>query len=164
MSERPWFREPMLALVIGLPAAAVVAGIATLLLAVRGAGDTGDHRVRGVAQSQTADLGADGEAARLVLRASATVDPDGMVTVRFEDASPDAPALELSLRHATDPRRDRAARIERAGDRIYAGRLAAPRAAGGYNAELAPPGAEWRIVGRLEAGSGRLALEPAIGG
>ena len=164
MSGRPWFREPMLALVIGLPAAAVVAGIATLILALRGADDAGDHRVRGVAQSQTTDLGPDSAAARLVLRASATVDVDGIVTLRFQDASPVAPALELSLRHATDPRRDRAVRLQPAGKRTYAGRLDAPRAAGDYNAELAPPDAEWRLVGRLEAGSGRLSLIPAVGG
>ena len=164
MSERPWYREPMLALVIGLPAAAVVAGFATLVLAMRGEDDVGDQRVRRVAQSQTADLGPDGAAARLGLRATATVDADGSVTLRFEDSSPGAPALELSLRHATDPRRDRAARLERAGDRAYAGRLDAPEVAGDYNAELAPPGAPWRLVGRLEAGSGRLALAPAVGG
>ena len=164
MSARPCYREPMLLLVIGLPAAAVIAGIATLILAASGAGDAGDHRVSRVAQAQTADLGPDGAAGRLALHAGAVLDADGFVTLRFEDASPDVPSLDLSLRHATDPRRDRAVRLQRAGERVYAGRLDERRASGDYNAELVPPGAEWRLVGRLEAGSRRLALEPAIRG
>jgi hypothetical protein len=36
MNARPWYREPMVLLVIALPAAAVVAGVATLVLAAGG--------------------------------------------------------------------------------------------------------------------------------
>jgi hypothetical protein len=154
----------MLALVIGLPAAAVIAGIATLILAARGAGDPGDHRVSRVAQSQTTDLGPDRAAARLALRASVVLEENGGITLRFDGASPGASSLELALRHGTDPQRDRTALLRRVGDREYAGHLDELRAAGDYNAELAPPGAEWRLVGRIEAGGKRLALEPAVGG
>lgn len=33
-ADRPWYREPMLALVIGLPASAVLAGLLTLAIAI----------------------------------------------------------------------------------------------------------------------------------
>ncbi len=37
--NRPWYREPMVWLVIGIPLAAVIGGLVTLGLAIRG-GDT----------------------------------------------------------------------------------------------------------------------------
>ena len=73
MNTQPASREPMLFLVIALPAAAVAAGIATLVLAMGGAGDAGDARVRRVAQTQTADLAPDLAAARRGLRAGGGV-------------------------------------------------------------------------------------------
>jgi hypothetical protein len=160
MSERPWYREPMLALVIGLPAAAVVAGFATLVLAA--GGDAGDSRVRRVAQAQTADLAPDRAAARLALDAELVLDGNGAVTLRFEGAAPEESALRLELRHATDARRDSGARMVRAGEGLFAGRLEAARESGPYNAELAPEDARWRLVGRLETGSPRVRLEAAL--
>jgi hypothetical protein len=155
-------REPMLFLVIGLPAAAVVAGIATLILALGGGGDAGDARVRRVAQTQTTDLAPDFAAARLALRGDAKVDGNGAITLRFAAPAPAASALQLTLRHAADPARDRSARLVRAGEGLYLGRLDAPRAAGAYNAELAEESGGWRLVGRLNPRSGKLALAPAL--
>jgi hypothetical protein len=152
----------MLILVIGLPAAAVVAGFATLFLAMGGVGDAGDGRVRRVAQTQTADLAPDLAAARLAYRAEAKADENGAVTLRFGEAAPRVAVLQLVLRHVTDPQRDRSVRLVPAGDGLYLGRLDAPRASGAYNAELAPEDAAWRLVGRLEATSPSLALRPAL--
>jgi len=160
MSTRPWYREPMLALVIGLPASAVVAGIATLVLAA--GGDSGDARVRRVAQTQTADLAPDHAAARLALAADLVLDGNGAVTLRFEDPAPKETALRLELRHGTDAGRDCGARLVHAGDGVFVGRLEATRATGAYNAELAPEDGGWRLVGRLEAQSPRARLEAAL--
>jgi hypothetical protein len=160
MNARPWYREPMLALVIGLPAAAVVAGLATLVLAA--GGDAGDARVRRVAQTQTADLAPDRAAARLALGAELALDGNGAVTLRFEDAAPEESVLRLELRHGTDARRDCGARLVHAGDGVFVGRLEAARASGAYNAELGPEAAGWRLVGRLEAQSHRVRLEAAL--
>lgn len=159
MSARPWYREPMLALVIGLPAAAVVAGFATLVLAA--GGDGGDPRVRRVAQTQTADLAPDRAAARLALGAEAMLDGNGAVTVRFTRA-PAASVLRLELRHGTVAGRDRGARLVHAGEGVYVGRLDPARGPGAYNVELAPQDAGWRLVGRLDAASRRVRLEPAL--
>ena len=163
MKTQPARREPMLFLVIGLPAAAVVAGIATLVLALGGDGDTGDARVRRVAQTQTTDLAPDLAASRLALRGEAKLDGNGAVRLRFGGPAPAAAVLQLTLRHAAGPERDRSARLVRAGEGLYLGRLDAPRAAGAYNAELAPESGDWRLVGRLEPSQVVLELQPALG-
>jgi hypothetical protein len=152
----------MLYLVVGLPAAAVLASFATLVLAMGGAGDAGDTRVRRVAQTQTADLAPDVAAARLALRGDVRADDNGAVTLRFEAAAPDEPVLQLALRHAAVPDRDRHARLVRAGEGLYLGRLDAARAPGAYNVELAPEGSGWRLVGRIEPGRSTLTLGPAL--
>jgi hypothetical protein len=162
MSPRPWLRHPMLLLVIGLPTAAVIAGFATLFLAMGGAGDAGYGRVRRVAQTQTTDLGPDLAAARLAYHGEARADANDAVVLRFGDAAPQEPVLQLVLRHVTEAGRDRGARLVRAGDGVYLGRLDGPRAAGAYNAELAPEGAGWRLVGRLEATGESFTLRPAL--
>jgi uncharacterized protein len=162
MSAQAWRRHPMLLLVFGLPAAAVVAAIATLLIAMSGPGDSGDRRVHRVAQTQTADLAPDRAAARLALRAEALLGEAGAVTIRVEGKAPRAPALQLDLRHVTDPRRDRRARLVHAGDGVYLGRLDAARANGDYNVELVPLDGGWRLVARLGSDRAALVLRPAL--
>ncbi len=162
MSVRPWYREPMLALVIGLPAAAVVAGIATLVIAASGPSESMDLGVRRVAQTQTADLAPDHAAARLGLEASVSLDAAGALEARIEPAYPAPGRLELTLRHSADPRRDRIVTLVRSGDARYAGRLPAPLDAGAYNLMLAPADGSWRIVGRLDRGADRAALRAAL--
>jgi hypothetical protein len=161
MSARPWYREPMLALVWGLPLAAVIASFATLVLAVQSA-DEGDARVRRVAQTQTADLAPDRAAARLGLSAVATLDTDGVVRVALDAAPPTPDTLRLALRHGTDPRRDGEVTLSRIEGAEYAGLLPGPLAAGAYNAELEAADGAWRLVGRLGDGAARIALRPAV--
>lgn len=162
MNERPWFREPMLALVIGIPLATVAAGIATLVIAARGPGDAMDDGVRRVAQAQIVDLAPDREAARLGLGATATIDAAGTVELRFRTGTPPAAqTLVLTLRHSTDPQLDRVVTLNRDSVR-YAGRLTAARAPGAYNAMLGPADGSWRLVGRLALNGDRLDLGPSL--
>jgi hypothetical protein len=162
MNARPWYREPMLALVIGLPLAAVVASFATLVIAARGHGDAMDHGVRRVAQTQTTDLRPDHEAARLGLEATLSMDADGSVALQFQSGAPPAGPLALTLRHSADPGRDRIVALEPRDGTRFGGMLLPPRAAGAYNLTLAPPDGAWRLVGRLDAGSRRAALQAAL--
>lgn len=61
--RKPW-QEPMVWLMVGIPAATVVAGLATLAIAVRsGAMDTVPSSVQRVAQAQVLDSAADDLAA-----------------------------------------------------------------------------------------------------
>lgn len=160
MNARPWYREPMVLLVIALPAAAVVAGIATLVLAA--GGDAGDARVRRVAQTQTADLAPDRAAAERGLAADVSIDGNGAVTLRFEGAAPVESVLRLDLRHGTEARRDGGARLVSAGDGVFVGRLESAREPGAYNAELGPEDSGWRLVGRLDPGSTHIRLVAAL--
>jgi hypothetical protein len=162
MNMQPARREPMLFLVIALPAAAVIAAIATLFIAMAGANDTGDSRVRRVAQAQTTDLAPDVAAKRLALHGVARADANGAVSLQLDVHDAGAAVLELTLRHAANPAQDVAARLVRAGDGLYLGRLDAPRAAGAYNAELVPESGAWRLVGRFEPSAAALELGPAL--
>ncbi|HET8690869.1 MAG TPA: FixH family protein [Steroidobacteraceae bacterium] len=162
MRKRPWYREPMLALVIGLPLAAVAGGIATFVIAERNA-DPGDPRVRRVAQTQTVDLAADREASRQGYAATATIDTDGVIRVEFEAARPAAASLRLVFRHVTDPRRDCDVTLSHVPEYGFAGLLSGALGAGAYNAELTPEDGEWRLVGRLEDGAIHTRLVPALG-
>jgi hypothetical protein len=162
MSARPWYREPMLALVFGLPLAAVIAGIATLAIAMRSAGDGGDIRVHRVAQTQTADLSPDRAAARLGLVAVATLDTEGAIRIVLDAAQPTEGTLSLSLRHVTDPRRDREVTLARIEGATYGGLLPGPLATGAYNAELTSEDGAWRLVGRVEDGAIRVEFAAAV--
>jgi len=162
MSARPWYREPMLALVIGLPAAAVVASLVTIVIAARSSGDAGDPRVTRVAQVQTADFAADHAAAGSGLAAVASISPDGVISLGFEREAWRGSSLRLTLRHVTDGSRDRALLLHRAGSGNYAALLPGVLPAGAYNAELAPEDGGWRLVGRLEDGAAELRLAPAL--
>jgi hypothetical protein len=162
MSARPWYREPMLALVIGLPTAAVIASLATVVIAARSSGDAGDPRVTRVAQVQTADLAVDRAAARAGLTAVVTFTPDDAVVLAFRSGQWQGPALRLTLRHVTDGTRDRELPLHRAGNAGYVALLPGALPDGAYNAELTPEDGGWRLVGRLEDGAARLRLAPAL--
>jgi len=92
----------MLALVIGLPLAAVAGGIATFVIAERNA-DPGDPRVRRVAQTQTVDLAADREASRQGYAATATIDTDGVNA--WSSRQPGRPRPACASCSATSPTR-----------------------------------------------------------
>lgn len=164
---RPWFREPLVWLVIGLPAMVVVAGVWTLVVAARAGGaDSVPDTVRRTAQVQQADLGPDREAARLGLEAELAVDASsGALQVALRGPAADAqPALLwLELRHPVRAE-DQRLPLSRAGE-AWRGRLPA---AGGdgiahdWILRLGPEDGAWRLAGRLEAEAAAATLRPAV--
>ena len=78
--KRPFWREPMMWLVIGLPLASVVAGVFLVVVASRDSSDAVGDVVRRTAQIQVADLGPDARARDLRLSAIVRVD-EGYVEV-----------------------------------------------------------------------------------
>ena len=60
--KRPFWREPMMWLVLGLPAMSVVAGVILVTLATRDSSDSVGDVVTRTAQIQVADLGPDARA------------------------------------------------------------------------------------------------------
>ena len=155
------WREPMIWLIVALPAAVLVAGISTLLIALRAGGDDAlPDTVRRTAQIQVADLGVDARAQALGLTALLRVDGDALellpVTGAFDRSAP----LRLELRHPTTADDDREF-ILMPSTRGWR----APHALDGrhdWRLELGPKDARWRLVGRLPAQQRAARLSPAL--
>ena len=163
MGERSPWREPMVWLMIGLPAASVVVGLALVVAAVRSGGaDEVSDDVRSTAQMQVSELGPDARAQTMKLSA----------VLRLEDAAVDVlpvngdfvrnQALILTLSHPTDATQDRRLILQPSelGWRI-AGDV---RAGHDWIAQLAPADGRWRLRGRLKAGQRAGYLGPALVG
>jgi hypothetical protein len=159
-THRHPLREPMLWLVIGLPLAAVVAGLLTLWIAIRAGGsDAIPEPVRRTAQIQVRDLGTDEAARRANLAFLLQRETDGLRLLRLTGA-PGAGALTLHLRHPTDATQDRSVTLlPQAG----AWRLhAAIPSNHDWRLELVPANGAWRLVGRWPAGAATARLAPAL--
>ncbi len=130
--QGPWYRDRWPWLLILGPAIVVVAGFATLFIAVRT--DDGlvadDYYARGLAINRQLERSARADA--LGLAATVDVGADGTVAVTLDGGgqAPDArpAALRLRLAHPTRAGDDLAATLARAGDARYEGRLAPPEA------------------------------------
>lgn len=160
--QSPW-RNPMVWLMVGFPLAAVVAGIATVVIAVRAGGsDAIPDDVRRTAQIQTTELGPDERAAERKLSAVFSVQEDAVealvATGEFDRARP----LKLSLQHPVDAAQDVALVLQ-------------PNDRGGWSVghtldtghdwrvQLSDEAGEWRLLGRLPAGQRGVLLRPALG-
>lgn len=160
---RPWFREPMLWLVLGLPAAVVVASFVTLSLAISSGGDDGvrDPGSR-VGKAQTADLGPERNAARLGLAAELVLSADTeAVELRVQAGQFTSDSLDLVLTHPRDASGDLSLSLIRADASRYFGRLAIPRDHA-WNLQLQPADGQWRLQGRLPLEGLSADLSPAV--
>ena len=161
--QRPWYREPMMALVLGLPLLSVVAGFSLLGIAISAGGaDAIPQEVRRTGKAQVGDIAADAQAQALGLRAQLRVDRStGAVEVDFieGDALDDA-RLELRLIHPTAAASDIEVPLVRhnAG---YVGRLDATRRHD-WKVVLSPADQQWRLIARLAADADDVRLHPAL--
>lgn len=159
---RPAWHEPMLWLVIALPALSVIAGFSTLFIAVRAGGaDAIPFTVQRTAQIQVEDLRADRQAAALGLRAQLQVDPlSGALTLQLHPTPPADLQLRLLLAHPGRADADQQIVLTRSGA-AWHGRISAasPHA---WNLQLRASDGSWRLRGRLLAGSSQTELQPAV--
>jgi hypothetical protein len=136
-SAPPWYRQRWPWLLMLGPAIVVVAGLATLAIAVRS--DDGlvadDYYKRGLAINQTLERSA--RAAALGLSATIDVDAAGNVALALatQASDPDAhpPTLRLRLAHPTRAGADRATVLVQDGEGRYVGRVA-------------PGDGRWRVI------------------
>ncbi len=151
--HRPWYREPMLWLVIALPAAVIVAGVSTIAIAVSAGGsDAVSDQVRRTAQIQIADLAAEQAALERGIGAELRIDHDtGALHVALNQQA-DAPAatLELQLNHPIDAAQDRQVTLVRSGDG-WLGRFDGDLQHD-WDLSLMPADREWRLRGRIRGG------------
>lgn len=162
--KRPWHREPMVWLMLALPAAAVIAGLTTVAIAVRASGDDAvPESVRRTAQMQVADLAADRQAAQRMLYAQVQVTRStGAVQVAVRGGTENDNRLELRFIHATDGALDATAVLVRSGD-VWLGRTDAPLDRP-WALILTAAGGAWRLQGSLPIGQDSVSLEPALAG
>lgn len=160
-----WF----IVLVIAIPLATIVAGFATLWLAVRsGSTDAVIDPVTRTAQVQDSNLRADHSARALGLNARLDVDGRSLLLrLRLGDLEPTAPPMELTLilAHPLQHSEDLTVQLNHQGGGEYLGQWG--NAEGllrrhAWNLQLAPPDAGWRLVGRMSAGAGASVLRPAL--
>jgi hypothetical protein len=122
---RPWWREPMVWLVAGLPMTAVVAGLTTVLIASRNADDLvkEGYVKEGMTVGQILDQ--DRAAARLGLSMHLLVE-DGALTATLKagtDGTPMPALLLLTMAHTVEASRDTAVVLKHVGGGVYRAKL-----------------------------------------
>lgn len=138
---RPWYKEPWPWIVMAPPAAAVLAGIATIWIAVASADGlvAEDYYKQGLALNKV--IAREELARRLGITARLDV-VDGRIRVRLEGAAP--PALFVHLAHRTRAGFDQRLRLAPVGG-VYEAEMV-PLAPGGWRAFIEDPLGAWRIV------------------
>ena len=147
--EAPWYRHPLVWLVIGLPASAIVAGLVTLAIAITYADSTVDDNWYRDGKAINRSLEAENRAARLGMAAS--MDSDGRVRMRSAIAVPWPDHLTLKLRHPAFADRDRTLELRHIGEGLYEADGDLPND-GEWNVTLTPPDGAWRLYHRLRLG------------
>lgn len=157
-----WYRQPLVWLVIAIPASSVIMGIAMIVISVRSFDGmvADDYYRRGLEINR--DLSRDETAMKRGLKAEVVVDPAmGMLRARVTSAADTGalPArLTLLLAHPTRAGMDRSLVLESSEPGVYRGRLA-PLAPGKWHVLLEAE--NWRLVGRMPVpGTGLVDLAP----
>lgn len=158
--KRPFWREPMMWLVIGLPLSSVVAGAILVGLATRDSSDAVGDVVQRTAQVQVSDLTPDARARDLGLSAIIRIDEGYVevlpVTGDFDRTQP----LRVLMRHPTLAASD----IElRAAPSDNGWRSDTEVAIDhDWKLELMPEGTPWRLQGRLPSGQRAAHVKPSL--
>lgn len=151
--------NPVLWLVIGIPAATVVAGIWTLMLAAGdSATDSHPDKVRRMAQVQEASIDADETAAREGLSGHVQLRGGQALVTVLPTAGTHAPILVL--RHPIEASLDRQLPLSPAPGGWRTDEALA--AAHGWQLQLVSSDGRWRLVGRYRPGDTDVALAPAL--
>lgn len=162
--NRPPFREPMLWLIIGLPAASVAAGIGLIAAAIgSGGADVVNDDVQRTAQIQVTELGPDERAQSLRLSALLRIDGEMLEVLPVSgDFARDRP-LRLTLEHPSAAAQDRIVSLRPS---AQGWRIAFDAARNhDWLLRLEPEhGGEWRLRGRLGADRRACYLGPALSG
>ena len=150
-APRHALREPMVWLVMLLPAAVVVAGFVTLGLAINsGSNDAVSDSVRRTAQIQTAELGPEDRARTLGLRAVLQVQADSVRLLPVQGDFDRSKPLRITFAHPVHAAEDIGLELQPETNGWRAD--IAIDATHDWRLQLAPQDAAWRIHGRLPAG------------
>ncbi len=163
-SAVPWYRQPWPWLLIAIPATTVVAGLATLAIAIHtdDAVVADDFRREGLAIYR--DPRRDAAAQALGISALLVHDEKaGQVTAQLVGRIEKAPSrLVLILSHATRAKHDQMIYLERSGAIYQAALGQLPQ--GHWTLELGPQDRSWRLRGEFQERISRLVLQPSTPG
>jgi len=155
------WREPMVWLVVGLPAFAVVASFGLLSQALRGGPDDEViDTVHHTAQMPVAELGPEAESARLGLSATLLASDKALVVVPVSGSFDRRATLQLTLAHPVDDDHDRRETLT-PGEQGWEG-AAIPLDGNDWIIRLESADGRWRLRGRLQRGERAVLLTPAL--
>ena len=139
---RPWYREPWPWLLMAGPAAVIVAGAATIWIAVASADGlvAEDYYRQGMAINKV--LAREETARRLGITAEILLERD-LLSVNLKGQQPEA--LFAHLAHATRAGHDMRVRLAPAGQGVYRAELP-PLPAGRWRIVIEDPRSTWRIA------------------
>ena len=154
LHSKPWYREPWPWFLISLPAAAVIAGLATVWIAYRSADGlvVGDYYKAGLAINQT--LARD-DAARALALTATLQGKEGVLVLTLTGRLPAYPdQLSLTLVHPTRQGMDKTLVLRHAGGGRYRASMPA-MPPGKWHAQLADTASTWRLSGVLHTPFGQ---------
>jgi uncharacterized protein len=160
---RPWYREPMVWLVIALPLSSIVAGTSLLGFALATGGDDPvPDQVRRMSQIQLANMDADRHASERGLQGELQIDPDtGALQLQISGLDSADHALALMFVHPLRAADDRTLPLIRSGS-VWLGRFDG-ELDHAWQLRLSPDHQRWRIEGRLVAEQPQVSLRPRSG-
>jgi hypothetical protein len=142
---RSAWREPLVWLVVGIPAATVVAGAFTWWIAAQRADSNvaDDHYKRGLAINRS--LERESRAKALGLRAELTLAGENDLRLRLTGGGALPPTVTVVLTHPVRADQDRRLSLDRQADGAY--RIVAPQVGAG-NWDVSIEAQDWRVAGR----------------
>jgi len=151
--NRPWYRHGLLWLVIALPAASVIGGLATLAIAITHADATVvDHWYQ---DGKAINRSLEEERRAALLGLYLDIDRDNGVALRSKIALPWPSRLKVAVRHPVFAERDRLLDLTHRGGGDYGPADGFPES-GGWTLTVTPPDKRWRLSQRLDLGAGHV--------
>jgi uncharacterized protein len=159
--RKPFWKVPMMWLVIGLPLASVVAGLSLLFIAIRSGGaDVVRDDVQRVSQIQTTDLGPDEAAMEMRLSAVLRADEGVVDVIPATGDFPRGATMQLVLEHPTRATGD--VQLELAPSETGWRAEFVVDDSHDWIVQLAPVDGAWRLRGRLPKQQHATRLAPAL--
>ena len=158
-ATKPWYREPWPWLLMAGPAAVIVAGIATTVLAVRSFDGlvADDYYKQGLGINRV--LAREDRARALGLAAAVQFSPDRRrVRVVLANGAR-AKAIKLALVHPTRPEADQSLVLPHRADGTYEGAITPPHAAA-IGLRIEDGDGRWRLVGTWTTADDGVRLAP----
>ena len=147
----PWYTQFWPWFLIALPATAVVASIASLVIAVRNADTLVREDWSDAGENINAEIALEHEATTRGVSAVVRLEPAAnRVSVELVGTGvADVPRLSLELRHPTDATRDFSSLLDPDGSGVFTGDAASARLTGSWYLTIAPSDRAWLLRKRV---------------